>query len=85
MVAALLGEPFRLSIAEVAELTDRQIVQLYAHPRDDMGRVEPPRTRTYGPDLELSPEEERAHWFAMAEFFGMPREQAEAEWAKRRG
>lgn len=38
VVAALVDEPFRLSIAQIARLTDAQIYGLYLCPRDEDGR-----------------------------------------------
>ena len=40
IVAALLGEPFRLRFAEIADLTDRQIYDLYCHPRNKEGQID---------------------------------------------
>lgn len=40
MVARLLDH-FHISMDQLARLTDRQIYELYFHPRDDKGSIEP--------------------------------------------
>lgn len=41
MIACLVGEPFLLRPWEVAEMTDRQLLDLYFCPRDKFGRPVP--------------------------------------------
>lgn len=89
LVAALLGEPWHRSIGEIAELTDRQLVQLYGHARDDKGRV---KTRGEGrsPMVRREPvvrgsDEEARDFFTSSKMFGVPRAKAEAQWLEKRG
>lgn len=55
MIASLLGEPFRLTLGEIADLTDKQIRDLYFHPRDDKGMIRIPEPVTEAADV--SPEQ----------------------------
>lgn len=40
-IVAKLLDHFHLSIKQLARLTDKQIFELYFHPRDDKGAIEP--------------------------------------------
>lgn len=39
--ASLLGDPHWRSLAEIANMTDRQIVELFGRKRDEQGRIIP--------------------------------------------
>lgn len=85
MVAAILGEPWCRSMAEVARLTPRQIYALYLHPRDEYGRVKLPEKIDphFGSHLKLEGEEEARLFFrAWVDFAGRDRAAAEAKWSE---
>lgn len=78
-----MADPFNLSLAQIAELTDRQIYDLYFHPRDEHGRI---KVRHEVPAREtLSPDEERAILFGMGSSLGIPLEQLNGLWNAKRG
>lgn len=60
MVATLLGEPFRLRLEEIAGLTDRQIYDLYCHPRDKEGRIDTASGRFGGAGEMTADQEDQA-------------------------
>ena len=64
--AVVAGALDRMTLAEFAALTDRQLVDLYCHPRDREGRIKPrveARTAT--------PETAAAELMAFASAFGL--------------
>ncbi|MCA1684658.1 MAG: hypothetical protein LC745_01480 [Planctomycetia bacterium] len=72
LVASLAGPPLRLRFADIAALTDRQIVDVYGHERDDQGRV---RCAANTPGVgNLTPEQDRALGMALAASLGLPPE-----------
>ena len=90
VVAALLCDPWRLTIFDVAELTDRQLYQLYAHPRDEYGRVKTKQPdEATGPllsgELVLSPDDEMRMFFESSREWGVAKDEAERQWAEKRG
>src|SRR5271165_735655 len=91
IIAALLGEPWCLTLDRVARLTDRQIHQLYFHPRDKYGAIVPPM-RSLGPNapgkdkiVEKGSLEDQQDYFMNARAWGMSRQSAEAQWLEKRG
>lgn len=66
-IAELLGEPCWLSLETIGGLTDRQIIDLYHHPRDEEGRIRPRRKPAR---RELTPEQAENQALAAAVAFG---------------
>lgn len=87
LYARLVDEPFRLSMAQIAELTDRQIAEIYFYPRDEKGRLLPPSPEMSEEeeDEDLDPEQERALLFGMGSVLGIPEEQLKAAWEAKHG
>ena len=85
--AVLLAEPFRLTFAEIAALTDRQIFGLLFWPRDDDGRLRQPGTTYASEEGEgpLSREEQRARLFEAGRAFGMTDAELENVWRTKYG
>lgn len=75
-----MGEPLRLRPWEIARLTDRQVLNLYLHPRDEQGRVVP-KVRTD----RLDAEEALAAALDMAQTLGVPKEAVLAAWERNVG
>lgn len=46
LIATLLRDPFRVSLAEIADLTDWQIKELYFHATDENGKIKIPEPVT---------------------------------------
>lgn len=87
LYALLTGEPFFLSVAQIAGLTDRQVYDVILYPRDDKGRLKPKPERfepTF-PDLPPTPENQRAVLFAMGSAFGIPADELERVWREKHG
>ena len=81
MLAALVGKPFLLRPAELAQLTDWQIQRLYCAARKKDGtviqqQVEPKR---------LTREQAKVKYFAMGASLGISREKLEAAWRAKHG
>lgn len=67
LIATLLGQPFHLTLDDIAKLTDRQIVDLYFHKRDKHGVVEP---EGYLPDS--TPMQEDLSMMTLGKALGIP-------------
>ena len=86
--AQLVTEPFCLSMAQVARLTDRQIAEIYCHQRDDKGAIvapEPPKDEPERPPHPRGSAAEKAEWLAVCQMLGIPPAAAEEEWRRKRG
>jgi hypothetical protein len=84
VVAALLGEPFHLTLGDIAKLTDWQIRELYFHARDEAGKVKPKHSieaLTGVPDGPLSDEQKRHVLYAAGAAMGLPRAELDRAWA----
>lgn len=70
MIAALVGDPWRLSLEEIGKLTDRQIREIYFHPRNENGAIEWPKPEK--PRAARDADDEDAQAVAMMRIFGVP-------------
>lgn len=82
LYAALTGEPFLLTMAEIAELTDWQIERVYGHPRDKKTGIveeqpEAPKRMTMA--------QKRAQFISMGVALGKRREHLEKAWDEKYG
>lgn len=84
LIAGLLGEPFRLSIDQIADLTDAQIHELYLHERDEKG-IPINRLSFDDQQIEDSPESQRAILMMTGAMLGIPAEELEATWRAKHG
>lgn len=79
-----MEEPYRLTVEQIANLTDAQIAHVYARPRDDKGRPKPvgvAEKRKY-----TTPEEARTTFMGLATTLGgLTTEQAEDVWRRKTG
>jgi hypothetical protein len=75
-----MEEPFRLSVDEIAKLTDAQIVGLYGRPRDEKGV--PKRTEVDGQRKYKTRNELKKEFMDGMRAFGMDDEKAEMAWEK---
>jgi hypothetical protein len=72
LVASLLGEPYRLRVGEILALTDRQLYDLYLHPRDKQGVPIPGPAADAGKGRQMTAAEEDALMRQIAEAMGVP-------------
>lgn len=87
LYALLTGEPFFLSFADIASLTDRQVYDVLLYPRDEKGQLKPKPDRfapTF-PDLPPTPENQRKILFAMGSAFGIPADELDRVWREKHG
>jgi len=77
-VAQLIGDPFWMSFADVAELTDHQILRVVYHPRDDKGSLKAPPVEF--PVDATGKEADRAALFGFGSMLGIPAEELEQVW-----
>jgi hypothetical protein len=81
LFAALSGEPFLLTLAEIAELTDWQIERVYGHPRNrKTGQVEekPPEQ-----PKRMTNEQRKAQFLSLGLALGQKRDVLEKAWEER--
>jgi len=85
LYAPLVDSPYKLSWKEIAELTDRQIVEVYYRPRDKEGNpIEMPAEHDRAeltPDQQL--ERERLQYFAIGATVGVPHDKLVEAWNKK--
>lgn len=79
MYAELVGEPWCLSIQQIAELTDRQIMEIYRHERDGEGKVKYQEDDS-APTPPMTPEQTKAVYFAINRALGVPLKQVQKRW-----
>lgn len=89
MFACLIDAPYHLNFAEIAELTDRQIYDLYYRARDKDGAPEPIadpeaewQRKEVKEDLDTPEAKARSYskFMSMAATFGMDLQKAQAKW-----
>jgi hypothetical protein len=72
-------------VADIAELTDRQISEIYFHPRDEQGRLSSAVVELPGEDEPLTLEQERALLFGVGRSLGVPEEELQTVWRAKHG
>lgn len=72
---AMLLEHFHVRIEDLARLTDKQIDELYFHPRNDKGAIEPQEKPTEAADGKPTLKSELMALWKMAKALRMPPEQ----------
>lgn len=81
-----MNEPFNLRPWEIARLTDRQISELYFHPRDKHGRlVEQVELPGEDEGEQLSLEQQRTLLFSVGRAMGVPEAQLQKAWEDKHG
>ena len=72
MIAVLVSEPLGLSVEQVAGMTDRQIRDVYFHPRNKDGRIDTDTFAVGGPEGRADPAAADAALAQLARDFGLP-------------
>jgi hypothetical protein len=79
-----MNEPFNLRPWEVARLTDRQIAELYFHPRDEQGRLNP-QVELPGEEETLTVEEQHRLLFGVGAALGVSQADLQRAWEAKHG
>lgn len=78
-----MEEPYSLRPADIATLTDAQIIGMFGRPRDEKGVPKPvgvEERRKY-----VTPEEGKETFLNLMRMFGKSSAEAEAMWVKKKG
>ena len=79
----LVDRPYYLSWEQIANLTDRQVVEVFYRPRDKDGTPLPPEPAK-SEEIKLEPvstlEQRKAAYFEICARFGMPPDAAQKKW-----
>jgi hypothetical protein len=72
-----------MSLEQIADLTDFQILRVAYYPRDERGSLKSPGI--VAPEQVQTPEDEKAVLFAFGSAMGIPHEELTRVWEEKRG